>query len=103
MGIEKPSEKEQEYFFKLSQEQIKKWRQKLDAQREEEAKKKMGEPYWMKCPKCGGPLEEKEMENVKIDMCTKCEGIWLDKGELELIIKRSKSIRKIFKKILLKF
>jgi acetyl-CoA carboxylase beta subunit len=75
MGIEKPSEKEQEYFFKLSQKQIKKLRQELDAQREEEAKKKIGEAYWMRCPKCGGELEEKEMENVKIDMCTKCEGI----------------------------
>jgi len=100
MGIDKPSEKEQEFFLKLAQEQIKQLRKKLDDQREEEAKKKMDKDYWMKCPKCGDKLEEKELENVKIDVCSKCEGIWLDKGELELIIKRSGSIRKIFRKIL---
>lgn len=98
MGIEKPSEKETEFFIKLSQEQIKKLRKKLDSERKELEKNKKDEDFWMKCPKCGGTLEEKELEKVKIDVCSKCEGIWFDKGELELLIKSSGPIRRFFKK-----
>ncbi len=100
MGIEKPSEKEEEFFLRLNQDQIKQLRKKLDSQRKEEAQKKMNEDFWMRCPKCGGKLEEKELEDVKVDVCSKCEGIYLDKGELELLIKRSGPIRKILKRFL---
>ena len=41
----------------------------------------------MKCPNC---LEEsfitKKYESVEIDLCKKCQGIWLDNGELKLIV-----------------
>jgi len=38
----------------------------------------------MKCPKCSdGELREMELpENVTIDMCPKCKGIWYDRGEV---------------------
>ena len=40
----------------------------------------------MDCPKCLGILEEKEIENVKVDVCWVCEGIWFDKNELEKVL-----------------
>ena len=43
------------------------------------------ELHAMKCPKCGMQLEEITFAEVRVDRCSSCEGIWLDKGELELI------------------
>lgn len=40
----------------------------------------------MKCPKCVGKLKEKNVENVKVDVCWVCEGIWLDGKELEKVL-----------------
>ena len=37
----------------------------------------------MQCPKCSGDMEAKTILNVEIDICQVCNGIWLDKGELE--------------------
>ncbi len=42
----------------------------------------------MDCPKCVGKLEEKTIEGIEVDVCTVCEGIWFDAGELEAVIKK---------------
>jgi len=42
----------------------------------------------MECPKCVGILEEKTVEDIKIDVCWACEGIWFDEGELGKILER---------------
>ena len=39
----------------------------------------------MRCPKCGGQLEEIDFHHLKIDRCTDCGGVWLDKGEMEML------------------
>ena len=37
----------------------------------------------MKCPKCAlGELITQTHDGIAIDICTKCNGIWLHKGEL---------------------
>jgi|SRR5450755_4355910 DNA repair exonuclease SbcCD ATPase subunit len=41
--------------------------------------------HHMKCPKCGMQLEEITFSDVRIDKCFSCEGLWLDKGELDVI------------------
>jgi hypothetical protein len=41
--------------------------------------------HFMKCPKCGMQLDEIAFGDVRIDKCFACEGLWLDKGELDLI------------------
>ena len=41
--------------------------------------------HQMKCPKCGMQLEEITFSDVRIDKCFSCEGLWLDKGELDVI------------------
>jgi Zn-finger nucleic acid-binding protein len=44
----------------------------------------------MKCPNCNDKdLLITERQNVEIDYCPECRGVWLDKGELDKIIERS--------------
>jgi hypothetical protein len=40
----------------------------------------------MICPVCKEPLVVLELEQIEIDYCTGCEGVWLDAGELELLL-----------------
>ena len=37
----------------------------------------------MECPKCQTTMREREKEDVIMDVCPNCRGIWLDAGELE--------------------
>jgi len=40
----------------------------------------------MDCPVCKNAMITLELEEVEIDHCTNCGGIWLDAGELELLL-----------------
>jgi Zn-finger nucleic acid-binding protein len=40
----------------------------------------------MKCPNCEQLLLIMERQNVEIDYCPGCRGVWLDRGELDKII-----------------
>ena len=39
----------------------------------------------MLCPTCKVEMEQLRYEGVTVDRCPKCEGVWLDFGELRLI------------------
>ena len=41
--------------------------------------------HYMKCPKCGMPLQEVEFADVHVDKCFSCGGMWLDEGEMDRI------------------
>jgi Zn ribbon nucleic-acid-binding protein len=84
---EKPSRNEDEYFAKQNLEIIQEMRRKLDAER----KKAERTANSNKCPKCGADLKEQHAEHVKIDECTECGGIWLDKGELDQLQRVNRS------------
>lgn len=45
----------------------------------------------MKCPICNVDLQMTERQGVEIDYCSKCRGVWLDRGELDKIIEKSAS------------
>lgn len=46
----------------------------------------------MNCPCCPETnLVLSERQGIEIDYCPKCRGIWLDRGELDKIIEKSKS------------
>jgi len=40
----------------------------------------------MDCPVCKNAMITLELDAVEIDYCTECGGIWLDAGELELLL-----------------
>ena len=35
------------------------------------------------CPKCATPMLEIRRKDITVDVCPKCGGAWLDRGELE--------------------
>lgn len=43
----------------------------------------------MKCPVDNTDLVMTERQGVEIDYCSKCRGVWLDRGELDKIIDRA--------------
>ena len=43
----------------------------------------------MKCPLDGAELRMMERQGVEIDYCPQCRGVWLDRGELDKLIKRA--------------
>lgn len=56
----------------------------------------------MHCPRCNNPLIVLELNEIEIDYCTECQGIWLDSGELELLLEDSsqkESFLKSFKQL----
>ncbi len=40
----------------------------------------------MDCPVCKNAMITVELADVEIDNCTACGGVWLDSGELELLL-----------------
>jgi Zn-finger nucleic acid-binding protein len=40
----------------------------------------------LRCPVCKDEMIVLELDQVEIDYCTGCGGIWLDEGELELLL-----------------
>ncbi|OGU79219.1 MAG: hypothetical protein A2W11_09095, partial [Ignavibacteria bacterium RBG_16_35_7] len=41
------------------------------------------------CPACDELMRVLELEEIEIDYCTECESIWLDGGELELLLEEA--------------
>ena len=95
MGWEpgKPSQNEDEYFARRDAEWVKARRAELDRQEAAAATSAAG----LKCPRCGSGLTEREFQNVKLDACDRCKGVWFDAGELEMImlLKRGDQLRVI--------
>ena len=90
--VGKPSEREEEYFARMEFERKKKSEEEKQKKMAEGEKKKLKELHYMKCPKCGMELIEIDYKGIKVDKCSRCEGIWLDAGELEAISKIEKKV-----------
>lgn len=74
---ERGSALENEYFHRKEQELIAKMKAKLADENAVNLE--------INCPKCDGTLVETDFEKIKIDVCDKCSGVWLDAGELTQI------------------
>ena len=71
--------KEDIYFTQRDRELIEKLRQRLKKIEKTEAD--------LACPKCRGKLEAYTFLGVVLDRCGTCGGIWMDRGELETVLK----------------
>jgi len=92
-------DEEERYFHEKEAEQLKQMREKLDATRKQRATDQAKEIHWMKCPKCGADMSEIELEGIMVDKCVGCEGLFFDRGELELMLVNKKALgplRKLF-------
>ena len=74
-------------------------RAEQEAKEERERLKKL---HHLKCPKCGHDMKEKDLEGVTVDVCSFCEGIYFDAGELDKLFLKRDSDRKSFLGRLLK-
>lgn len=73
---------ENEYFHRQEKELLEKMKAKLEAENAKEVT--------AKCPhkECACDMKEVDFENIKIDICEKCGGVWLDGGELAQLMKK---------------
>jgi acetyl-CoA carboxylase beta subunit len=70
------------------------------AQTADVERKRLREQHFMRCPKCGHEMKEEELQGVKIDRCSFCEGIYFDAGELDqVLLKREDDRRGFFRKL----
>lgn len=42
------------------------------------------------CPRCGGLMDIESAEEIEVDVCLTCHGVWLDEGELDDLKTKSK-------------
>ena len=49
----------------------------------------------MDCPVCKSAMVTLELNDVEIDYCSGCAGIWLDAGELEMLLDGHEGSRKL--------
>lgn len=75
---------EEEYFRRQDREALEKMRARLDAETEALGRTASA----LQCPRCDGTLKEFVYEDVRLDRCEKCRGVWFDAGELEHFTKR---------------
>lgn len=97
----RPSENEEEYFARLDFEKRKKLAAEHARGMAQEERDSLKKAHWMRCPKCGSELVTISIRDVHVDTCSSCNGMWLDAGELDLLVKSDdsgllKSIRGIF-------
>ena len=83
---------ENEYFRRKEQELLEKMKQKLNSEGSHATE--------MKCPRCDGTLVETDYENIAIDVCNKCMGVWLDEGEIAQIAAKEEETGGWFGKLL---
>lgn len=76
-------------------------REKERADKEAAAEgQKLRQLHHMKCPKCGHDLKEEDLQGIKIDRCTHCEGVFFDAGELDqLFAKKAEDRRGFFRRL----
>ncbi|HEY6996864.1 MAG: zf-TFIIB domain-containing protein [Candidatus Binatia bacterium] len=72
--------KEDIYFGEQDREVLAKLRDQLKKVNKE------GSP--LQCPKCPGVLDSYLFHGVNLDRCRDCGGVWMDKGELEAVIRK---------------
>lgn len=42
------------------------------------------------CPRCGGLMDIESADDIDVDVCLSCNGVWLDAGELDGLKKKAK-------------
>lgn len=41
----------------------------------------------LRCPRCNDhTLRKKQHASIEVDICERCKGIWLDRGELDAVL-----------------
>jgi hypothetical protein len=78
---EKEKAEEDRYFAQRDKELLEKLKQR-------QAEPQEAEQALMRCPKCGAKLNTIKHHDVTVEECPACQGMWLDRGELEILAQR---------------
>ena len=84
-GIPKPSTTEDEFFIREDAEKKRRLALELKKSMAADEQRKLKELHFMCCPKCGLGLHQIKYRNVDVDACFSCGGVFLDKGEIDVI------------------
>ena len=110
MGLKEEAKKKEEKYFlerekkllddmrRKREEKFKETRSADDTKHRDELKKL----HWLCCPKCGHGMKTQDYHGFQVEVCSFCEGVYFDRGELEeLYLKREEVQKKgLFKSIL---
>ena len=106
---EKKAPHEDKYFQDQDAILVERLRKERETRIETERKKetlaeqeRLRDLHWMSCPKCGHGMAEKTLGGVVVDICSLCEGIFFDRGEIEelLVNLQSNARRGFFRRVL---
>jgi hypothetical protein len=90
----KSSSGEEEYFARQEAIKLRKLAIQNAEKMNEAERKKLKELHWMHCPKCGMGMKTIKINEVEIDKCFACGGLYFDEGELEKVSGRADSFFK---------
>jgi uncharacterized protein len=79
------SDQERKLIEKIREEREAEIKKRENAEAEDR-RQALKEQHWLCCPKCGHGMEEEQLFNIHVDICTFCEGIYFDRGELEELL-----------------
>ena len=79
----KPSQTEEDYFAKEDAEKKRKLAQKVHREMAADEARRLRDLHRGHCPGCGQQMHEVKLRGVPVDVCFACNGIFLEKGELE--------------------
>lgn len=78
---QKEKAEEDRYFAEIDRKRL----AKLREQESDEQEQTIRDIAKDRCPKCGVRLEARKVAQVEVDECPQCQGMWLDKGEMEAL------------------
>ena len=82
----KPTEQEDEYFARQEFERRKKVLEEQESRSTEEERLRILAVARGRCPKCGAELVPVPYRGIELDKCSRCQGVWLDFGELDQVV-----------------
>ena len=83
--MQRPSGPEEEFFAREDAEKKRKIALGVKKETEAAERDRLRALHHMRCPKCGLELQEVAFRGVNADLCFACGGVFLDRGEIDLV------------------
>ncbi len=87
MTERKHTKLEDDYFAAEDVEKKRKLAHRVQKETEAAERARLKALHHMRCPKCGMQLQEVKYKGIHVDVCFSCNGIFLDRGDLEHIVR----------------
>jgi len=84
-GTQKPSQPEGEYFAREEAEKKRRLAMQVMRETAQAERERLRALHHMHCPKCGMTMQEVRLRGLDVDVCFACGGVFLDRGEIDVI------------------